>query len=331
MRTGRSLLVMLVAAAILLTSSLSVARSQSSDEKCEYFAETDHYVCGLFLEFFNTRGGFAIFGYPLTEAFDDPERGLRVQYFQRVRMESHPYNAEPYQVQLGLLGDELGYIFPPLDTPPGPTFNNSLRHYFAKTGHIVSHAFLRYFREHGGLDTFGYPRSESMYEDGLTVQYFQRARMEWHPDDFSGAQIRLTDLGEIYLEQFGILGYYDEILTQERIADTLVPESLGQVTELEIDASVRHVITGQQGKQTIFVYVTDQLGQPAPGVIVSMVVHYPSRKVPYTCEAPTDDTGFTKQDFDIEDASPGRNVVIDVKATYGDLTSTTQTFYLPWW
>ena len=49
------------------------------------------------------------------------------------------------------------------------------------------------------------------------------------------------------------------------------------------------------------------------------------------CKAPTDDKGFAKQDFDIEDASPGRNVVIDVTATYGDLTSMTQTFYLPWW
>ena len=331
MRAGRSLLVATIMAAIALTSRLSVARSQPTNEGCTYFTETDHYVCDEFLEFFETRGELGIFGYPLTEAFDDPTRGMRVQYFQRVRMEFHPYNPEPYQVQLGLLGDELGYLFPPPNPPLGPAFNNSLRHYFPETGHIVSHSFLRYFREHGGLDIFGYPRSEFMDEDGLVVQYFQRAKMEWHPDEFSGAQIRLTDLGEIYLERIGTPGDFDGLDWQERFTDTLVTESPDRVTELEIDASVRHVITGQQGEQTVFVYVTDQLGQPVPGVIASMTVRYPSDEVSYMCNAPTDDKGFAKQDFDIEDASPGRNVVIDVTATYGDLTSMTQTFYLPWW
>jgi hypothetical protein len=245
-------------------------------------------------------------------------------------MEFHPYNPEPYQVQLGLLGDELDYSFPPVNPPPGPAFNNSLRHYFARTGHIVSHSFLRYFRENGGLDIFGYPRSEFMDEDGLVVQYFQRARMEWHPDDLSGAQIRLTDLGETYLERFGIpdSGMQGR---RELITDTIVLESSDRVTELKIDASVQHIITGQHGEQTVFVYVTDQLGQPLPGVTVSMTVGYPSDKVPYKCEEPTDDEGFTRQDFYIGDTSPGQNVVIDVTATYGDLTSMTQTFYLSWW
>jgi hypothetical protein len=330
MRTGRSLLITLMAVALLLASRMSIAHSQSPGENCEYFAETDHYVCDEFLEFFETRGELEIFGYPLTEAFDDPVRGLRVQYFQRARMELHPYNPEPYRVQLGLLGDELGYSFPPVNPPSGPAFNNSLRHYFGRTGHIVSHSFLRYFREHGGLDIFGYPRSEFLDEDGLVVQYFQRARMEWHPDDLSGAEIRLTNLGEVYLERFGIpgpgLGDRWELVT-----DTINIENLDLVTKLEIDASVRHVITGRQGEQTVFVYVTDQLGRPLSGVIVSTTVGYPSDEIPYPCDAPTDDKGFTKLDFDMGDAFPGRNVVIDVTATYGDLTSTTQAFYLPWW
>jgi hypothetical protein len=331
MRGSRSLLLATIVAAIALTSRASIAYSQSQDDSCTYFAKTDHYVCGEFLEFFETRGGLEIFGYPLTEAFDDAARGLRVQYFQRVRMEFHPYNPKPYQVQLGLLGDELGYLFAPVNPPPSSAFNNSLRQYFPETGHIVSHSFLRYFHEHGGLDIFGYPRSEFMDEDGLVVQYFQRARMEWRPDEFSGAQIRLTNLGEIYLERTGIPGDSDETDRRERITDRFDTESPDRVTELEIDASVRHVITGQQGEQTVFVYVTDQLGQPVPEVMISMTVRYPSEEIPYTWDAPTDLEGFAKQGFSIEGASPGRNVVIDVTATYGDLTRTTQTFYLPWW
>jgi hypothetical protein len=181
------------------------------------------------------------------------------------------------------------------------------------------------------LDIFGYPLSEFMYEDGLVVQYFQRARMEWRPDESSGAQIRLTNLGEIYLEQVGIPEDYDGLSPQERMVDTLDTESLDRVKELEINASVRHVITGRQGVQTIFVYVTDQQQQPIPGVIVSMTVRYPLDEVRYEYENPTDGKGFTKHAFDIMSSPPGRNVVIDVIATYDNLTSMTQTFYLPWW
>ena len=96
----------------LLLSCVSARHVQAQSDDCRYFEETGHYVCGDFLEFYDTRGGLENFGYPLTESFDDPARGLRVQYFQRARMEWHPYNPAPYTVQLGLLVDDLGYEFP---------------------------------------------------------------------------------------------------------------------------------------------------------------------------------------------------------------------------
>jgi hypothetical protein len=151
---------------VVLVAYVPAAPLQAQERNCEYFIETGHAVCDEFLEFFETRGALEIFGYPLTEAFDDSERGLRVQYFQRARMEWHPYNPEPYKVLLGLLIDELGYQFSPLPPEEIPPFNNNLHHYFPQTGHVVSHAFLQYFREHGGVDVFGYPRSEPMYVDG---------------------------------------------------------------------------------------------------------------------------------------------------------------------
>ena len=43
--------------------------------------------------------------------------------------------------------------------------------YFAETGHNVC----------GGFPIFGYPLTEEFVENGLTVQYFERARFEWHP------------------------------------------------------------------------------------------------------------------------------------------------------
>ena len=104
--------------------------------KRQYFEETQHWVEGEFLEYFNTRGGLEVFGYPISERFND--RGLTVQYFQKVRMEWHPNNPDPYKVQLGLLGDELNYRQPPVKKP---TSRSRRKVYFPQTGHIVSYAF----------------------------------------------------------------------------------------------------------------------------------------------------------------------------------------------
>ncbi len=50
-----------------------------------------------------------------------------------------------------------------------------------ETGHAICHGFLAFWREHGGVPVFGYPVSDEMTENGLVVQYFERARFEWHP------------------------------------------------------------------------------------------------------------------------------------------------------
>ncbi len=315
----------------LLAGSIAAAHSQTPGGKCEYFTDTGHYVCDKFLEFFKTRGGLEVFGYPLTEAFDDPARGLWVQYFQRARMEWHPYNSAPYDVQLGLLIDELGYISPPISQDERPAFNSSAHHYFSETGHIVSYAFLKYFREKGGVDIFGYPRSEFMYEDGYIVQYFQRARMEWHPEAASGSQMRLTDIGEIYIEQFGLPGDYDSPLPPPARPGEDPNTTPGPpVTSLDTSASVRYVIMGRQGTQTVFVYVNDQRCQPVQGATARAIVHYQSGDQTHTCDA-TNTSGFAKCSFDIQLSPPGEKVVIDVKVDYGGMTATTQTFFLPWW
>ena len=49
--------------------------------------------------------------------------------------------------------------------------------YFPETGHNLRGAFFNYFQEKGGLEIFGYPITEEFQEDGLLVQYFQRARL----------------------------------------------------------------------------------------------------------------------------------------------------------
>ncbi|MEZ4520343.1 MAG: prenyltransferase/squalene oxidase repeat-containing protein [Thermomicrobiales bacterium] len=54
--------------------------------------------------------------------------------------------------------------------------------YFVETFHNVCGSFARYWQANGGLKIFGYPLTESYIEDGVEVQYFERTRLEHHPD-----------------------------------------------------------------------------------------------------------------------------------------------------
>jgi hypothetical protein len=103
-------------------------------------------------------------------------------------------------VQLGLLGTLLTANRPP--APQVTPFDNSAEHaFFPETGHSLHYAFLNYWRERGGLDIFGYPISGEMTENGVTVQYFQRARFEYHPQLPGPYQVSLGLLGDQLLKQ----------------------------------------------------------------------------------------------------------------------------------
>ena len=66
--------------------------------------------------------------------------------------------------------------------------------YVEITGHTIREPFLSYFNTHGGVARFGYPRTDAISEDGSTVQYFQRARLEVTEDD-EGEQVVQLQLG----------------------------------------------------------------------------------------------------------------------------------------
>ncbi|HEX5163975.1 MAG TPA: polysaccharide deacetylase family protein, partial [Thermomicrobiales bacterium] len=53
--------------------------------------------------------------------------------------------------------------------------------YFPETGHTVAGNFLKYWNQFGGLELFGYPISDAFEWNGMTVQYFERVRMEHQP------------------------------------------------------------------------------------------------------------------------------------------------------
>lgn len=74
--------------------------------------------------------------------------------------------------------------------------------FFDETGHNVQGEFLAfYYKVSNPTLLYGYPITEEFIRaDGLKVQYFQRARFEYHPDLPDGQHVVLTPVGrEIYV------------------------------------------------------------------------------------------------------------------------------------
>ncbi len=166
-----------------------------------YFPETGHTIARGFLAFWKANGGLEIFGYPLTEEFE--ENGRTVQYFERARLEYYPeYSSTPNVIQLGQLGREFtrGRYFLNIDF----FASKPDRYFFKETEHSLAGAFLRFWNDKGGVRIFGYPISEEMREEGRTVQYFERARFEYHPET-PEREVEVTDLGRRLLVQRGWL------------------------------------------------------------------------------------------------------------------------------
>ncbi|HEY8598044.1 MAG TPA: cellulase family glycosylhydrolase [Thermomicrobiales bacterium] len=162
-----------------------------------YFPETRFDVAGPFKDLWLDGDGRRLYGLPLTEPVFEGD--YLVQYFERAAMEWHPeWAGGPGYAELTPAARahrvvalrHLGRVaVTGRDFPAAAPFASDPRHwYFAETGHSLNEGFLAYWLANGGLARFGYPISEEVVEtlaDGraYTVQYFERARFEYHPEN----------------------------------------------------------------------------------------------------------------------------------------------------
>jgi hypothetical protein len=159
-----------------------------------YFSATGHTVSGRFLEYWHEMGDYRTIGMPLTRRYarEQPDGSwLLVQDFERVRMEYHPnMQGTDHEVLGTLIGRDITSDrdnepeFQPLED----CISDEVRECFDATGHSLAYGFRDFWHEHGGLARFGYPISEEFPElnpdtgEIHTVQYFERARFEYHPE-----------------------------------------------------------------------------------------------------------------------------------------------------
>jgi hypothetical protein len=187
-------------------------------------------VQGQFLDYWEAHGGLAQQGYPIsaemTERNGTDGQTYTVQYFERAVFERHPANAPPYDVLLSLLGVSL-YNQKYADGASGQTPNTDAgSRLFPETGKRIGGAFLAYWTAHGGLAQQGFPISDEFAEfsalDGTTytVQYFERAVVELHPEN-KGTPY------EVLLAQLGTFRYragqFPPTATAPAVAPTAEP------------------------------------------------------------------------------------------------------------
>ncbi len=214
-------------------------------EGCTYFDVTGHNLCDEFEAFWEAHGGLPVFGYALTEAYDEvnPDTGetYLTQYLERQRFELHPDNeGTVYHVLLGRLGAQMLEING-RNWHAFPKANPSDEHYFPETGHAIAPEFWEYWSTHGleygdegvslreSVLLFGYPISEPEMEtnpDGDTVltQWFERARFEWHEGEDGGFVL------------LGRLGHELSVSDDPPQGPEVIAEGLDNPRHLTIDA-----------------------------------------------------------------------------------------------
>ena len=178
-----------------LVSAGLVAPARAATEVL-YVAQTGHYVRGVFRDFWDRNGGLANFGYPITEEYLEPGSGRVLQYFERARFERAAAGATV--VQLGALGREAlaGRTFP----AARPITNSATRRFIPETQQVIQYGFKEIWETRGGQPIFGLPLSGEIVEptdDGRsrTVQWFERARFEYHPELPAGQRVLISALG----------------------------------------------------------------------------------------------------------------------------------------
>jgi len=210
---GRLVVYLAVVAALLVAALPRSAGAAPADQGASRtFPETGKTVAGRFLEVWQSQGDYAtslyINGFPITDKKPEVNytdgKTYQTQWFERARFEEHPENKAPYDVLLGLLG--VYAAEGRKDTPFKGVAKPATGTYFAETKHSISGAIETYFNKYGGVKQFGFPISEQFEEaskdvagKSFTVQYFERQRMELHPEN-KGTQFEVL-LGRLGAEQ----------------------------------------------------------------------------------------------------------------------------------
>jgi hypothetical protein len=182
-----------------------------------YFPDTGQWLRGGFVQYWNTNGGAAVFGSPITperNQRDSAGRTYTEQYLVNAVLEYHanlPKGRQIVQAPLGRLRYAAIY--------PGQGYralnvNNAgggPSRYFSETGAFLGGGFLTWWQGHHGAQTLGAPITGEFSEDDPTtrkphmVQYFEFGELQYRPENRNtrNALIAPLPLGRLWLNRGG--------------------------------------------------------------------------------------------------------------------------------
>ncbi len=222
--------------------------------------------CG-FLTHYEATGGLTRWGHATSEVLEESPNSL-TQYYQRGAVDCQMRDGE-WRIERRLAWDYVGGGVagaPDLGVEPGLLSEQS-GDLIGPWGHRVSNfavdgteiGFMDFFNELGGVQAFGYPKTDARYDDdsravlniagataGIIRQYFQAAVMEYHPG--IGVQLRLLgdDLRDrTYPDQgYAVFGSFNsaapvtagDIYSAERV---VMPSAPAAYTQAVVEQSLR--------------------------------------------------------------------------------------------
>jgi hypothetical protein len=302
----------------LILGATNAAQAQSTAEY--YEAETGHYIRGQFLEFYKELDNKMLYlGYPITREFTDPVRNLRVQYFQRGRLET--VNTEQ---GLTVARAQLGrFMYDSKAKSAGYARDEVNCERFA--GDVfICFGFLGYYRNNNGPDLLGLPLADAQVENGRTVQYFEYSRLEWWPEKPLGQQFVLSSIGRYYFDKF----VSDSRLTAPELPGNIIVPL--RKPNAMVFASKALIGTGE--KQEVFVVVLDRYKAAVEGAQVQVTFYQPDGTQQTLWAADTDADGITSIPYEVGPYAQRQVVEVDVEIiTPTNERAVGNTWFRIWW
>jgi hypothetical protein len=269
------------------------------------------------------KGGALVLGTAITpELLED---GVRVQYFQNVRLEFHPRLPDGKQV----IPSSIGVNFSDNSTPcikPQDVAPNA--YYFGC--HSVRQEFLWFFNQQGGLQFFGYPISEMYISGTQLIQHFERASIVWNKSKPLEYQFGLVNLGSQWCSA-------NKKCVSDRAANittalptfalTLPAASPKGLTLKTLPEYPVLAVKTQQ--QTLKAWVTDHNGAPLSGVVVSFLVQYAVNSERYLT-TPSDKYGYASVSLAVRAYKPGDFVLYKATASQNGTTVSDNGSFVIW-
>jgi len=305
---------------LVLSGGYNWLTSAAQPEETErYFPATGHWVKGEFLKTYNlVSDPIRLYGYPITEAFSsDLSSNTLVQFFNKAMFILRVNSANGLAVEVMPIGR---YLYT-ADNPRALIEKFSGCRVFPDSDFPICYAFLEFYEIYGGTAQFGKPISGIELQNDYQVQYFERARLEFHPELPLGKKVMVADLGSEYF----YLMKLDPLLLRP-----IATAAINGILSLKVRAFPQNSVTGTSGRQIIYVIVQDQKKVNVPGAQVLVKVKLPDgTHLSYAVTKPTNELGMVDFDFTFNSRRIGP-AVVEIKVIYDGIEAETVTSFRIW-